>query len=632
MRPRIVALVLAAVAFLLWVLAFSAAIDSEVATVEVGFSEPASGTGTQLFFASSGEFSEASSAVLHGPVHTWRMRVPIERTATLRLDPPSGGAVSICRLDVHGGSRVLKLADYRIAGFHQIADLRTDGTCLVVTPLPESKDPQVLFELKEAAPVADRTATGAWFVFGLMFAVAAVVSVHRTSTVRTKGRLSERIGAQLVPIYIGISLAFGALYAIITPPGAVPDEYAHVTKAVKISHGVLVGPTGDRLFPNIFEMYGEFNGYLDPNLRFSAVQLLSQIETPVPCEATTAALPHGADGYAPHLYAVPAAAYAFSCATKQDLGTFLLLARLGNLLLATTLVAIGIWPTMRARWALFVCALLPMTLFQLASVSIDSLYLGLSFAWVGAVCGVIEGRIPVRKAARVLGPLALALAISKPGSAWVLSAILFAAPTYLRAVGTFTPAALKFLVLPFAVHILWVLYAAGAAAPLEGVDPTANLARFSSEPLGTAKVFVQTFLGSHGLWLWKSSLGLLGWLDVHLSQWSYIGLTGCIFAACGMSLKDGVESRWVPWAALVFSVGAAVMLATPLFLFWTYPDSAVVMGLQGRYFLPCVAFAMCFSARQAGSGIRSLLSVCVPLVLMLALADGLVALIQRYYF
>ena len=631
MRLRAVALLLAGIALFFGGLAFHAALRGHVATVEVSFSEPEASLGTQIFFASAGAFSEQSSAIARSPTATWRMRVPRDRTSTLRLDPPTGSNVSICSLDIRSGRGVLTLSDYRVAGFHQIADIRKREQCLVITPVEDAPDPQVLFELVAPPLSPDRASMTAWLALGLIFAIAAIVLVRRASPTSAGTGLSERIGGQLVAVYIVISLAFGAAYAIITPPGAVPDEYAHVTKAVKITNGVLVGSTGERLFPNIFEMYGGFNGYLDPSLRFSVVQLLSQIEAPVPCEATTAALPHGADGYAPHLYAIPAASYAFSCATGQDLGTFLLLARLGNLLLATLLVAIGMWATMRARWALFVCALLPMSFFQLASVSVDAMYLALTFAWVGAVCGVIEERISVQKAVWLLGPLALALAISKPGSAWVLSAILLARPTYIRAVGSFMPAALKFLVLPFAVHFAWVLYAAGSAAPLEGVDPGANLARLIGHPLDVAKVFAQTFFGSHGLWLWKSSLGVLGWLDVNLSRWSYLGLTGCVFAARWMSLKGGLEG-WRPWLAFAFSAGAAFMLALPLFLFWTYPDSIVVMGLQGRYFIPCIVFSLCFLARETGARVRTFLSICVPVVIMLALADGLVALIQRYYF
>lgn len=631
MKARAIAITLVAVAVLLGAFAVKAAFDAHVASIEISLAEGPV-VGTQLFFAADGGFSERNSAVLQEQAPAWRMRVPSAEVGTLRLDPPVDAVVSVCRLDIMAGDQRRSLKDYRVTGFHQVAAYTYADGCLVVEPIAGGVDPQLQLELLPDRMLSpDRRWAWGFGLAALLFAAAARISMRGRRRPKVAGVLADRLAGRLVPVYVLLSLAFGSLYALVTPPGAVTDEYAHVTKAVKVSEGVLVGDTGERLFADVFEMYGRFNGYLDPSVHFSTAQLLTQIETPVPCEPSTAALPGGADSYAPHLYVAPAASYAFSCATGQDTGTFLLLARLGNLFIATLLIAAGLWATLRARWALFVCALLPMTVYQIASVSADAMYLALSFAWIGAVCGVMEERVPTAKAIWVLGPLAVMLAISKPGAAWVLIAILFARPVYLRTVGTFTPALLKYLVVPFIVHLLWVLYSAGSANPLDGVDPAANLSRFIGEPLGVAKVFVQTFTGSHGIWLWKSSLGVLGWLDVYLSIWSYAGLTLCLVASLWMGASKEAPGPWVSSGALLFSAGAAAMLALPLFIFWTFPQSPIVMGLQGRYFLPCVAFAVCFLARGADPRLRALLSAVVPLVLMLALADGLIALVERYY-
>lgn len=632
MKRYLLAVVLCVIALGCWSAGLKLAAERQSASVVVGFSD-APATGTQLFFARKDDFSERDSVILREAVRAWHIQVPADRLDTLRIDPPIGAGAVICSLDfTFADGEARSLQDYRVSGFHQMADIRHEDGCLNLVPLSGSEDPQVMLALSSPLPAhSGPILPVALGIVGVLSLLGAILLVLRSREALSAQPFAERVGGRLVEIYVLISLLAGFAYAVITPPGAVTDEYAHVTKAVKVSSGVLVGSTGDRAFPDVIGMYGVFNGYLDPSVHFSTSQLATQIGKPVPCNPTTAALPAGADSYAPHLYVAPAASYALSCALDLDTGSFLLLARLGNLLLATALIAIGLWSTRRARWALFVCALLPMTVYQVASVSADAMYLALSFAWIGAVCGLVEERIPVGRAMPILLPLALALAVSKPGAAWVLGAILFARPLYLRAMGTFLPTLLKLLVVPFVVHVLWVLYAAGGASPLEGVDPTANLARLRSEPLDVASVFMKTFLGSHGLWLSKSAMGVLGWLDVYLSGWSYLGLSLCLFASLWMGLDARRPAIWVSGIAVIFAAGAAVMLAIPLFIFWTYQSSTYVMGLQGRYFLPCIAFAACFLARGSSQHARSVLSVLVPAAITFALADGLLALIARYY-
>ncbi|WP_158613423.1 DUF2142 domain-containing protein [Luteimonas sp. 100069] len=634
MRKYLLAFFLCGFALASWGWALYIAADQETASIEVEFGgSPV--VGTQLFFAQANDFSERRSSTLLEEKAVWRISVPVGQAETLRIDPPPGVAVSICRLNVDfSGASTRSLGDYRLAGLHHIQEVRQEGACLTVIPLADGNDPQVLLasaNASEHAPSPDLiSAVGVAVAGVLALLFAAWILCSREPAVAES--FADRVGGSLVAIYFLLSLLAGFAYAVVTPPGAVADEYAHVTKAVKVSSGVLVGATGDRLFPNIFEMYGAFNGYLDPGVHFSKPQLLAQLETPVPCAPTTAALPSGADSYAPHLYMAPAASYALSCAVGLDTGAFFLIGRLGNLLIATLLIALGLWATRRARWALFVCALLPMTVYQVASLSADSLYIALSFAWIGVICGLIEGRIPIAKAKWFLAPLALALAISKPGAAWVLVALLFTRPLYLRETGRFWPTGVLLLVLPLLAHLLWVIYAGGSAAPLDGVDPAANIQRLHSDPLGAAAVFGQTFFGPHGVWIWKSALGVLGWLDVYLSSFTYLGLSLCLLASLWMGL-DGSRClpTWVSGAAVLFSGGAALMLALPLFIFWTFHESNVVMGLQGRYFLPCIAFAACFLARGGDQRVRACLSVVVPLVLMYALVDGLFALITRYY-
>ncbi|MFC4726851.1 DUF2142 domain-containing protein [Coralloluteibacterium thermophilus] len=615
-------------------------------TVEVQLDFPGGvPEGTRVFFAGSEDFVEKNSLSLPADAEgDVSILVPIGLHERIRIVPLAGSTASLCSLEVVATGRApLSLEDYRVIDRRGVTSVSLHPGCVSAVPVAGESAPHVTIGLQSTE--AWDAGARAWFGLAIAaFCIALVLGsawlwgwrgwgvADRESRASTGGAGTSK----LVPVYVVISLFFGTLYAVVTPPGAVTDEYAHVTKAAKMANGAFLGATGDQLFPNIFEMYGRFNGYLDPGVHFSGLQLVNQLRAPVPCQRTTADLPKGADSYSPTLYPVPAAAYVVSCATDQDLGTFLLLARVGNLLLATALIAFGIWATIRARWVLFVCALLPMSVYQMASVSADALYIAASLAWLGAVCGVIEERIPVRRATWILGLLALFLALSKPGAAWVLVAILFARQAYLRQAGTFTPAVLKYMLLPFVIHIGWVLYASSSAAPLPGVDPAANLARIADRPLEVVGLFFDTYVSTHGVWILKSTLGALGWLDVSLAKVSYLGLLFCLGATAVMGWPVPRPPAATVAAGWIFAAGAVAMLSLPLYLFWTVRDSTIIMGLQGRYFIPCLAFAFCFTAGSLPVGryaawVHRGLVVLVPAVVMAALTDGLLALLARYY-
>ena len=158
-------------------------------------------------------------------------------------------------------------------------------------------------------------------------------------------------------------------------------------------------------------------------------------------------------------------------------GTFLYIARFLNLLLGTVLVAWGIRHAVRGKWALFLIALLPMTLFQISSVSADSLTLAASLAWLGLLSGIEARTLHPRRAAPWLLGLALGLALLKPGSAWVLLGLIFCKQAFDDAKVSFPAAVAKLILLPFVVHLAWLQHAAANAAVREGVDPIANQAR-----------------------------------------------------------------------------------------------------------------------------------------------------------
>ena len=590
----------------------------------------------QLFYGNEGDLAEDRSIRLSSlpgrpTVHT--LAIGSGGARWLRLDPGAEGSTTLCDFEVEGAA-----AGYRLSPGHELSLEHASG-CLALRPTEGARDPQVTLQfIGEAASRIDRARS--WhgvFLLSLFFALASAAALGvltREAWLPRVERLSGRLARLAIHAHwlcIGLMLLFGLAYALLTPPGAVADEEAHLAKVLRIVNGVPLGASGPLLLPNPRLMYGPFVDMAVNKRAFTADELRIQLRRPLECRASSAALARGADGYAPHQYAMPSLVYRLGCAAGVSFGAFLYLARVLNLLLAIALVGWGVKMAGRGKFALIFVALLPMTLFQLASISADSLVISASLAWLGLVSGIAGGKLALPRVGAMLWILSLAIAFMKPGSAWILGCLLFCKPAYDSAGRSFWLALGKHLVLPLLVHLIFTIQASDSAAIRAGVDPAANLALGIERPVAVLGVLVNTVV-EHGGSLWRMLVGVLGWLDVPLSSWAY-GLALALAAASVAGNANGLPRLpgYARVLALVMVAGSFLLLAVPLFLYWTLPDATSVQGLQGRYFLPTAAFALLWLSGAGLTALRPWLLALLALGAMTINLDGLWQLYQAYY-
>jgi uncharacterized membrane protein len=125
-----------------------------------------------------------------------------------------------------------------------------------------------------------------------------------------------------------------------------------------------------------------------------------------------------------------------------------------------------------------------------------------------------------------------------------------------------------------------------------GADGLLQLEHLRQHPSAIGSVVLQT-IRVQGVFYFRSMVGVLGWLDLHLSYWIY----GC-FACWGILLVSrGAESEWRPpvSAVLLMSILVVVSCLSVLagyYLFHTRVGARSVVGVQGRYFLPLAPIAL----------------------------------------
>lgn len=592
----------------------------------------------QVYFSDDGAFSEFDSIVWPAGAadRSVDLSLRLEDARYLRLDPaPEVVAATLCglRLDIPGGVLVLTSPDVKPA--HEIR-VEPHGACVRLINVPGAQDPHAVVDLSQEIarrvdPAVRWKRAAAWLV---IVALGAVLAAFRLCAGNLDDRLVQSLGkldAALPGLYLAGALVLGTLYAVITPPGAAPDEPAHAAKTILVANGTWRG-SSPSLSPGLSQVMGPFDGFLDRTTRFAPSTLIAHAGSPLSCEPKAESYPATAVGYAPLMYIPGAVALVVSCATAADVGAFWYGGRLGNLLLSVVLVYVGLRAAGRAKWPLFAVAMMPMVLFEQASLTADSLILGLSFGLIGVQAGLTCGHLkPGFRSEWLLVVLGVGLAFTKPGYAWVCAGFLFSLPAYRAAGRSWLQPALMVVGVPWMLHIAWSLSTAGAAVARPDVDVHVNLQRLWTEPQAVLSLLRSTFFGEGSAFLWSSMVGRLGWLDVPLDRSIYALAATMLACSLALGWSDGLRARWVRPMAIVLAVGAAMLPVIPMYLYWTPAGALAIEGLQGRYFLPAAAFLLVWCAWHAKPVLRAPLMLAVLGAAVALNADGILQLAGRYY-
>lgn len=243
-----------------------------------------------------------------------------------RFDPPLGQQQVICGFKVDGQAVQYEVIEAAEIGY------RVAGGCLRLQPDELSSDPRISIRLI-GPPLKVLEQRGFWnavqrgsillsVVCGLLVAGSMVcwyLACHGRDGYEVLVRWLDAAAPSLALTWV---LLAGATSALLTPPGAVAGEEAHLAKVARIQAGVLVAAGGEKKFADIARMHGPFSSYPHNRTPFSGEQLRRQLAAPMDCRPQTANLAAGANGYFPHQYLLSGLAFAASCRAEALSGCF----------------------------------------------------------------------------------------------------------------------------------------------------------------------------------------------------------------------------------------------------------------------------------------------------------------------
>ena len=333
--------------------------------------------------------------------------------------------------------------------------------------------------------------------------------------------------------------------------------------------------------------------------------------------------------YGPVLYLPQVVGLLFGRVMDVSLAWTLVLARLINGLVACLVGFLALRICRRGRGLMFTTMLLPMTMSQFGSASSDALIISLSILAVALVSRVVAERRPAGRGEFALFvAIVLATTMARPSqlALAILAPTLYSRKDPASAIKLFIAAAAA------AVVVVWMGIVARLMPPVPPeLSPPDQLKLLLADPFLLPTLIVNT-LAMQGVWLMKTVVGGLGWLDAFMPGW-YYRLAGAVLVAA--SIAPG-NRGWAPWpvALALFTVAALVgTTGVALYVSWTPLGQLTINGMQGRYFLPVLPLLAWATPQYRGGLEQPLAFAWWPVLLfpLVTLAVTPAVIMERYF-
>ena len=462
----------------------------------------------------------------------------------------------------------------------------------------------------------------------------------------------RRVRRRLPEIYVLCALFVTVLLSVLTPPFFVPDEANHSLRAMGIAHGhVLAEPSSlgaggeaDRnayaamqrigtILATTAQQYPLARSRPDgriPRTDLEAVQRLEWAHaggfSPFPNTAV----------YPPTLYLPQVAGWALGEHENLTIVHSLELARLCAALASILLGWLALRHTACSRMQMFVVLLLPTCLSLNASASQDALLFGAAALGAACLSRPLVQRRAFRTGELALTAVLLTVCIGARVPYMPLLLLLFLPSLNMRVLQ------IRSLAAPAAAAVcagmllaVWQMLTRGLGMLTgPGADAARQVAFLHAHPAYAGLVVAKSAVFDSSFTLVKG-LALLGTNDAAPPLPAYavfaLAIVLILLMSGGGCLATG-RARLLLAAAVA---GSAAAMSLAEYLIWSVPGSAVVQGLQARYYLPLLLLlALALPARpllRAGSrGRQTLPALAFAVFVLCVLAVPLLAA-HRFY-
>lgn len=418
----------------------------------------------------------------------------------------------------------------------------------------------------------------------------------------------ERIKPEL--FFMVVSLIFGIIYAAITPPFQTPDEPVHFLRAYQISTGNLSvdkinessagGILPSSLGVTIDRTFGDTGLPFRPDVKYDSNITKDALD--IKDDGQMRQYDFGATkSYSPLSYLPQAIGIGIARMFDASPVVMMYAARIGSLVAWVLLIGLAIRTVPYKKWFMVAVGLLPMAVFQSVSCGVDVVTIASLTLLVSQVLQLREKErgLDIKRGALLFLTL-VALVLSKQIMFLFIPLILLIPKSSYSDKRFVWLKRSTLVVAPILIYAGWTLITSDiptAAVPQFNPQPSQQIKFILERPLSYISVLWRTnfFINSDGIT--RSFVGTFGWMDTPLSEWivmvGYIGLVLLLVIRYDEPKKKNhqykylsVKEKWFI-VALLGAFWLAIM--TALYVFYTPLKYKIIIGVQGRYFLPAAA-------------------------------------------
>ena len=435
-------------------------------------------------------------------------------------------------------------------------------------------------------------------------------------------------------------IAIGTLLSAVIPPFQSPDEFDHIRRAYLWSKGTILLETqeekasGGLVDTGLTAYMAVYNVLpFQANRKLSAEEIDSAAGIRWTGVKDFVSTP-GTGYYFPAIYSPQAIGLAIGELFGLSIDLSYRIARFCTLLSIAILLfyAFGFYSVNPITIALL---LLPMSIFQLSSASLDGISIALAIFAISAYLKITLLR--ENSSNKLFAALAISVFLLATSRVYLLPLLLL-----VLSAGLYTKRKKHYLIFLglFVFVVTWLGIAISSTNDTRVVKnaPTSTIALYYIEsPVKFFDVLSKTLSKDNLVDFYRESfLGNLGWHDARFSNttYSYLLLFLVLIGLLSISLKN-IKKEWIPRALLIFCTFSSVLLIFfALLLAWNTHPARVVLGVQGRYFIiPALMLGYAISGRFEFN--RKILGkLAIPVVLIFGiftLSKTTQLLLERYY-
>ena len=400
----------------------------------------------------------------------------------------------------------------------------------------------------------------------------------------------EKYNIKIEKLYLILALVLGIMYGIANPLGKVPDEDQHARKTYMISKGIFFADKNENGLP-----IGMINTKIKELVTRSTTSYEDALNRLVAAET---------DYEYEMEYSM--ATYAPICHMPQAFGMFITrffgagisvqcyAARICNLLVSTILMYFAIKLIPFKKQVVMFLGLLPITLSEFASMSSDALTLSACIFFISYILYLKydENKLKIEKKDVIILSI-FSLIVSLCKIVYVpICLLIFTLPKqkFSSKKSNYITKICIFAVSLF-INLIWLMYASTFLTEVNpGVNSSEQVKYILTHPISyclilfrTIHIYNQTFIMS----LCGEGLGHFN------SQASVLFTFPCLAIFIMLFfVNDDKNRKEFDWKEkliyLIIFSSIVLLIYTSLYVAWTPVRSALILGVQSRYFLPAI--------------------------------------------